>query len=147
MPDRFLCVTYCDDIRHEAGNKISYMGIYRRDMFVPEIPFTVPKFCVAVEATTVSDNPFGNLVFSVLYGDDVLYRQEIPESDIEALREANQELNAGGDDDARVQVLRVFLQITPFEIKREEVLRVVLDDNGKLLKGAPLRISKAPQPT
>ena len=43
----------CDDIRQEVGNKISLMGIYSKDIFVPEIPFTLAKLCLLLIAKDV----------------------------------------------------------------------------------------------
>ena len=142
VPDRFLCVTYCDDIRHEAGNKISYMGIYRRDMFVPEIPFTVPKLCIAVDALTKADNPFGNVELVVSFNDEELYRRKISEEQVSELRKQNQELSDGDAGQQHMHVLRVYLQISPFEIASEGILRVRLITESGELRGPALRISK-----
>ncbi len=38
----------CDDIREEVGNKISMMGVYAKDIFVPKFPFTFPKLCFVI---------------------------------------------------------------------------------------------------
>lgn len=35
---------FCDDIRTELGNKLSLMGCYSRDLFVPFFPCILPKF-------------------------------------------------------------------------------------------------------
>jgi hypothetical protein len=43
----------CDDIRQEIGNKISLMGIYGRDIVVPQIPFVFPKLCLFLMAKEV----------------------------------------------------------------------------------------------
>ncbi len=41
-------VIICDDIRQEISNKISFIGIYGKDIFVSKIPFTFPKLCFAI---------------------------------------------------------------------------------------------------
>ena len=38
----------CDDIRQEISNKLSFIGIYANNIFVPKIPFTFPKLCFAI---------------------------------------------------------------------------------------------------
>ncbi len=38
----------CDDIRQEISNKLSFIGIYGKDIFVSKIPFTFPKLCFAI---------------------------------------------------------------------------------------------------
>ncbi len=41
---------FCDDLRQEVGNKVSYMGVYQGMMFVPAFPVALPKLCAAVTA-------------------------------------------------------------------------------------------------
>jgi len=36
----------CDDIRQEVGNKVSLMGVYGKDVIVPDIPYVFPKICL-----------------------------------------------------------------------------------------------------
>lgn len=43
----------CDDIRQEVGNKISLMGIYGKEVIIPEIPFVFPKLCLLLTAREV----------------------------------------------------------------------------------------------
>lgn len=38
----------CDDIREEVGNKLSLIGIYGKDIYVPRLPFTFSQLCVAI---------------------------------------------------------------------------------------------------
>jgi len=42
---KFNFAIICDDIREEIGNKISFMGVYTKDIFVPKFPFTFPRLC------------------------------------------------------------------------------------------------------
>jgi Family of unknown function (DUF6941) len=46
MPRELFSIV-CDDIRIEAGNKPSFMGVYDEGIFVPEIPFSFAKLCLA----------------------------------------------------------------------------------------------------
>jgi hypothetical protein len=40
---------FCDDIRHEASGKATYVGIYKSVMFLRgEMPVTLPKICFAI---------------------------------------------------------------------------------------------------
>lgn len=46
MSTSFNCTTiFCDDLRHELNGKLSLMGIYSVDMYVPDFPVTIPKIC------------------------------------------------------------------------------------------------------
>jgi hypothetical protein len=46
-------IMICDDIREEVGNKMSMMGIYQKDIYVPRFPFTFPKLCFVVNYENV----------------------------------------------------------------------------------------------
>jgi hypothetical protein len=47
--DFFGNTLFCDDIRREVGNKVSYIGTYRGTIFVHgDFPVTLPKFAFAV---------------------------------------------------------------------------------------------------
>lgn len=65
----------CDDIRHEVGNKLSFMGVYGKDIVLSKIPLTFPKLCVAlfyenlaggdyfsIKGTDPSGKQIGNIV-------------------------------------------------------------------------------------
>jgi len=43
-------VLISDDVRQEVGNKISIMGIYSKEITVPDIPFVFPKFYIVIIA-------------------------------------------------------------------------------------------------
>jgi hypothetical protein len=47
-PEAFGNAIFCDDIRMEIGNKITYVGCYFGYMFLPDFPATIPRLCVAV---------------------------------------------------------------------------------------------------
>lgn len=59
----------CDDIRQEIGNKLSFIGVYQDNIFVPNLPFTFPKLCFSIHYSNVNGgasidvllkNPSGN---------------------------------------------------------------------------------------
>jgi len=46
MNINFNCTSiFCDDVRYELNGKVSLMGIYNDQMFVPDFPITLPKVC------------------------------------------------------------------------------------------------------
>ncbi len=45
---KFEYAIICDDIREEIGRKLSYIGIYGKDILVSKIPYTFPKLCFAI---------------------------------------------------------------------------------------------------
>lgn len=55
----------CDDIREEAGNKLSFMGVYgSAGIFIPQTPFTFPMLCVVMSFKNIKG---GDSFVSELY--------------------------------------------------------------------------------
>ncbi len=50
---RFNFLMICDDIREELGNKVSMIGVYQKDIFVPKFPFIFPKLCFVINYENV----------------------------------------------------------------------------------------------
>jgi hypothetical protein len=49
IPDCYGYSLFCDDIRYEVGNKISYIGSYRGSMnFKGSYPLILPKFIISI---------------------------------------------------------------------------------------------------
>lgn len=47
LPSGF--VIFCDDIRHEIGDKATYVGVYSGQMILAgNLPITLPKLCAAI---------------------------------------------------------------------------------------------------
>src|SRR5260221_12068288 len=56
MNDRRAECVFCEDIRHEVGNKLSYMGVYRELMLVESFPVTIPNLVVVAWVSTNVDD-------------------------------------------------------------------------------------------
>src|SRR5690242_14693253 len=80
--ERFLSAIFCDDVRREEGNKLSYMGVYGTDLLVPSFPIVLPKLCIALQMRT-SPSPPEEVVFKVLRDDEIIAERQI---DVAALR-------------------------------------------------------------
>ena len=39
---------FCDDVRQENGNKLSYMGVYGGNLLLERFPAVLPKFCSVI---------------------------------------------------------------------------------------------------
>ena len=49
-PEAFGHAIFCDDIRMEVGNKLTFAGCYFGYMFLnSDFPATIPRLCVAVQ--------------------------------------------------------------------------------------------------
>lgn len=141
---RALHAIFCDDIRHEIGNKFSYMGVYSSNLFVKEMPVTLPKLCVAVTAQTPISHPFKKLDIGLLKDDERILV-------VEATRDAL-EIKADIDNEYMPQDAEIFATITnhfvisPFRIEKPLLLRIHAYTESKQLKGGGLRISLLQEP-
>lgn len=80
---RQLNVLFCDDVRYEVGNKVTYVGVYNGTMeFAGKPPFTLPKLCISATSITPLDNPFKRLHLRVLVNDTVVQEIEVPEDQL-----------------------------------------------------------------
>ena len=60
---RYGYCIFCDDIRNEVGEKLSFIGCYNGTMFVAQkFPMTLPKFCAHVTLVTPSTQPYRSIV-------------------------------------------------------------------------------------
>lgn len=125
--DRYVTVTYCDDIRQEVGNKTSLIGCYQGELLVQAAPSALPKLCAFVSVTTPKDRPFKSLRIRVLVADTELAVLEIPE---EGLRKAPRNME---DGTTRISVSTA-LMFAPFVIEKATLLRVVaITEEGELI--------------
>lgn len=135
--ERFLTALYCDDIRHEMGNKLSFMGCYQGELIVPVAPTLLNKLCVYASATTPVEKPFRNLVFRVVQDDD----KELARVDIHA--EALDGVSQIREDGATRAMLSTALIFAPFFIEKPTSLRLMaITEEGEIV-GPRLRIRVA----
>ena len=132
---RHLEVIFCDDIREEVGNKISFMGVYSADLTVPVLPIVLNKLCIVVRAITNNSDPFESLNVSVLQGDD---SAELINTGPIALPVVNPD-----SKESSLQVVQLTFMLTPFQIDKETTIRVVATTEREELSGANLRIHVA----
>lgn len=128
---------FCDDLRQEVGNKVSYMGAYQGMMFVEAFPFVLPKLCVAVTLRLPLDKRPKTLVFRMYMQDTV-----IAERSFDTTLIANQ---AAAEPNHDAAYTTVFFQFMPFAAEAPTRLksRVYLDDQE--LKAGALNIRTMPR--
>ena len=76
--DRYGYSIFCDDIRNEAGGKLSFIGCYNGVIFISEsFPLVLPKLCVHVHILSPASRPFRSItVRCYLPGDDKPFSEE-----------------------------------------------------------------------
>lgn len=130
---RHIEVIYCDDIREEVGNKVSYMGVYSKDLFVPTAPIILPKLCIAVKVVTEITDPFKQLEVRIVKGDDEV--ELLTTGIIPGLP-----TDWASEDNSSFLVAQMAFMLAPYQIEGNTVLRVRARTEREEIKGRALKI-------
>jgi hypothetical protein len=133
---RHLEVIYCDDVRTELGGKLSFMGVYQKDMFTTGFPIVLPKFCIHLAAVTPIENPYQKLNFQILRDNDTLAEIVLDEDQLKAAAQATTE-----DDEELTHIIRVGMSFTPLQLDGPCTLRIRVNTETEELKGFALNVS------
>jgi len=127
--DRYVTAIFCDDIRHEVGGKISYMGCYQSEIVVQTAPVLLAKLCVFVSVFTPKNRLFKSLIFRVLQDDDVeLARIEVPEKGLTEIHN-HQTI----DKSATRKSINTAIVFSPFAIEKPTMLRIMaITEEGEI---------------
>lgn len=135
--DRILTAVFCDDIRHEIGNKMSFMGVYQGDLIVPTAPIALARLCIYATALTPIARPFRSLVLRVVQEDKTeLARLEIPSETFASLPDIQ-------DDTATRNQISAALSFAPFVIEKPTSLRLMAETEEGEVIGPRLLIKVA----
>jgi len=135
--ERILTAIFCDDIRQETGNKMSFMGCYQRDLLVPNAPVLLPKLCVFASASTPLGDPFKTLTLRIMQDDSVeLAKLEISP---EELQKAAQIV----DPTATRREIRTAIVFSPYFIEKPSSIRLTATTEDGDIVGPRLLIKIA----
>jgi hypothetical protein len=141
--NRSVFTIFCDDIRQEIGGKLSYIGVYNAQMFVPSFPITLPKLCLAMSVITPVDTPFRKLAMRILKDDTQLAEGVLDETQLAGAVQAFADVPED-ERKERVQVLQSMFVFSPFLLEGSCTLRVRVETESGELRGGGLRIEQAP---
>lgn len=122
-------MNYCDDIRHETGNKISLIGLYGPDLLVPETPAVIPKLCAFVQ---IGSHPGKS------FEDDIEIRTTIDDQVMSSTKLTVKPDKELGED--RFQTARLQIIMSPLAIEKPCTLRVRAYYMGQEYKSSALKI-------
>ena len=135
--DLVLTAIFCDDIRHEAGNKLSFMGCYQDDLLAPTLPITLARLCVFATLLVPAATPIRSLSFRVVADEgNELARVHVP---ADAL--VDQGKAGGRAPDKRSY--RAAVMLAPLPIHRATTLRVLAETDQGLVAAPSFRVSGA----
>jgi hypothetical protein len=134
---------FCDDIREEAGNKTSYMGVYGQTLFVPfDFPASIPKLCVSIcyshkMVEKVSVPVSAKVRFA---GQDrSLFEVILPVSEMLKAAPAK---DANGHDVTNIMT-RFNLVFAPLTVNEPSTLEVIVTSADGPIEAASLEISRS----
>jgi hypothetical protein len=139
--DRYVTVIYCDDIRQEVGNKLSFIGCYQGgELHVQVVPSALPKLCAFVSVVTPKERPFKSLSIRVLQDETELALLELPTGGL-----SNVPPNI--DDSATRLALSTAMMFAPFMIEKPTSLRIlVTTEEGEMIgPRLAIKVQAAPE--
>ncbi|WP_434569195.1 DUF6941 family protein [Pseudomonas sp. Z3-8] len=138
---RKVFTLFSDDVRHEQGGKVSYMGVYTGRMFLPAFPTTLTKFCVTLRIHTPFNKPFKKLIVKIYKDNEEIAQGEMPSDELS--RHAMKS-EVGGKEVGKITTINMGFIFSPFEIDGPCFIKVRVENEGTELKGIGLRIMQEP---
>jgi hypothetical protein len=143
MPNRTLDVLYADDIRHEIGGKISYMGVYNNELWAESFPFTMPKLAIAFWIRLPVQNLCEDLTFRIFKDDDLVYEQAF--TDVRPPTETDFWEQPRPDGTESFVLVHSAVVFSPMTFEEPCLLRVRVDTiDADQIRGPGLRIRLPP---
>jgi hypothetical protein len=141
---RFVNCVFCDDIRHEIGNKLSLMGIYQREMLVAEssLPTALPKLVAQFWIVTPIDKVFSKAAAWVVSpsGEEVARTEAEPPP-----------LPASIPKHAKRLTLGLTALMSPFVITQTGLIEAWIDIDGETERAGVIAVRRpdgsVPRPT
>jgi Family of unknown function (DUF6941) len=145
MIERHIQTIFCDDIRHEIGNKMSYIGVYSGTLIVQSFPVTLPKLCLSVKIVTPPNQPLRSLILRVLKDEEIMQEITVDEKDLVSASEPYENMKAE-DHKHRLQLANFFLVFSPLVLDGPCILRVRAQTEEGELRGMALAVQQAKSP-
>lgn len=135
----FMWAVFCDDVRQEIGNKLSYLGIYGPNLIVPEFPTTLVKLCCVFSLRVSLRKVPKNVTFKLLRDDELLFEADVTPAESHAAANSG---NADGTD-AMALTIASIAQLISFPVTQRCTLRARAIVDGKELRGGALDLVAA----
>lgn len=138
--NRHIQVIFCDDIRYEVGNKISYMGVYNSQLLVNKFPVVIQKLVVAVAVVAPLEEPVDRLNISLCKNEDVLMKSELKKSS--ESRMVNENFQNDNGVPFKYQAYQTVFVLTQLLIDEPCTLKLYADTETGIIESLRLRIQK-----
>ncbi|WP_156955192.1 hypothetical protein [Polaromonas glacialis] len=148
IKQRWVNAIWCDDIRHEVGNKPSFMGVYGMELVMPQLPAILSRLAVYVTVGTPILQPFQQLKVRIQRDDvaEALASIEIPKNELEvAAKEISEHLTSCVDPqelDSPTYIMSFILLVGPIQLNETtKSFKVWVDTELGTLESFKLKIS------
>ena len=138
MISKELSVIWCDDIRAEIGDKLSFMGVYTGAILVPSQPFTLARLGIWARLSVDKNDPVTALSAKVQFDNGQLIF-EIP---------TQTHAPQTPDDNPRKTMMNYIfgVQIAPIVVPVEaSYFEFIIKANDETLSGIKLWIERIPE--
>lgn len=135
----FMWAIYCDDIRQEVGNKLSYLGVYGPNLIVQSFPTTLVKLCCVFNVRVPLSAAPKHVVFRLYRDEEILFEADVSSSDIKD--PAANSLSDGAE--SRSLTISSVAQLVGFPITQRCMLKARAIVDGKELRGGALELLAA----
>ncbi len=143
MIPRHIETLFCDDIRHEVGGKLSFVGVYSGGLLVSDFPVTLPKLCLSLKVITPIDEPLRSLCLRVFKDQEIMQEITLDEEKLVAPSEPLEKLSEEQRQE-RIYTTQLMLVFSPIQFDGPCTLRVRAQTEDGELRGVGLRVEKTP---
>lgn len=136
--NRHIQALFCDDIRHEVGNKVSYMGVYNGQLLVPQFPTILPKLVVVTSVVTSVDEPFEQLTVRLFKDDKVLTEIKLDDEQLNIPIPSQDE----NGFPFHVQTYQTFFVLSPLVLEAPCILKIRAETETQEIQSIGLRVQQ-----
>jgi DNA-binding XRE family transcriptional regulator len=83
---QFVCL-YCDDVRREVGEKISYIGVYENSIIFQEKPAHKPLMSFALKLSAPFEHDFDQIEFEITDDEELNFTGHLTAEDIKQTKD------------------------------------------------------------
>lgn len=121
--NKFVSTVFCDDVRHEIGGKVTYVGIYGGTMFVNSFPAELPKLYLIATISVPIDQCLKNAKLLVLQDNAAVAEFEVPPTPEVTKEEI--------DDEVFGFSVSYMICFSPLKASEESKIKVFLQEDGE----------------
>ncbi len=132
---------FCDDIRHEVGNKASLIGIYNGDLLASDLPIFMPRLGVMFHLRIPLGDDLSSVTYKIAFGDEIIVQLDVLLA-VSPDRSSIVQSRPEGQDPASFQSVVSFLSIPPMTFTAPCTLRAIAVANGVEYIASKLHVSK-----